>query len=502
MFDLLVDPVLPISAPAFGRESLPAVLARLSAGEDLGFPGLAAYQRQGWFCFLVQLAAQALAASGETEIPEAEDDWRRLVAALAGRDADTAFSLIAPADRPAFLQPPVRDAAALARFKGPVSAADAIDLLITAKNHDLKIDRLTRAEAHHWVYALVNLQTMQGFLGRGNYGIARMNGGFSARVFTDRREEAGWAARFRRDLRLLLTTRNKLLNDRPYYRESGGIGLVWLEPWDEEAAIPVDRLDPYFIEICRRIRLVRHGDGIGALLRPTETARIAAADFKGDLGDPWAPVDSVAGTAVTIPAAGFDYRRVVKILTDRKGLPAALRPAADGSEDNLDLEFSVLVRGQGRTDGLHQRIVSIPRALADGLEDEDTSERLAERAEQMRKDVADALGALRLGLRIYVQGAPADMKPDDDRPRAQAEGLTRDVDDHFLPHLWDQALIRHDGPIQVWHGWLRDRATHWFRAGLEALPPPVDRREKALIAATNVFHSKLNKALPPEEKSA
>lgn len=502
MFDLLQDPILPVAGNGPEGASLPGVLARLSAGEDLGFPGLTAYQRQGWFCFLVQLAAQALAAADETEIPETADEWRGLVAALAGPDADTAFSLIAPADRPAFLQPPVRDPAALARFKGPEMASDAIDLLNTARNHDVKSKKIRNCQPYHWIYSLINLQTRQGYFGKGKYGIARMNGGDSARVFADRRGGHDWATRFRRDLRLLLATRDKLLTDRPYYRERDGIGLVWLETWDQESAIPVERLDPYFIEICRRIRLIQHNGAIGVLQRSTETTRIAAADFKGNLGDPWAPIDSVAGMAVTIPAAGFDYQRVVKILTDRKGLPVALRPAADGSEDNLDLEFSVLVRGQGRTDGLHQRIVSIPRALADGLEDEDTSECLTKRADQMRKDVADALGALRLGLRIYVQGAPADLKPDDDRPRAQAEGLSREIDDHFLPHLWDQALIRHDGPIQAWHAWLRYRATHWFEAGLEALPPPVDRREKALIKATNVFHSKLNKALPPEEKSA
>ncbi|PWR18800.1 type I-E CRISPR-associated protein Cse1/CasA [Zavarzinia compransoris] len=503
MFDLLREPLLPVSGGGRDRETLPGVLARLSAGEDLGFPGLAAHQRQSWFCFLVQLAALALTAAGRGDAPDTEAGWLVLLEALAGEEADTAFALVAPPARPAFLQPPVR-AAALAKFRGPVLAADAIDILIVAKNHDLKLERVTGGEAHHWAYALVNLQTMQGFLGRGNYGIARMNGGFSARVLAGRQEGGGWALRFRHDLRLLLATRGRLLAAMNFYRESGGLALLWLEPWDEEEAIPVQGLDPYFIEICRRVRLVEQGGRIGALLRPSETARLAAAAFKGALGDPWAPVDSVAGTAFTVPAAGLDHQRIVKILTDRRGLPVALKPYPGEGEGNLDLHFTVLVRGQGRTDGLHERVVPIPRVVADGLEDEEMSHYLAARADEMQKDAAAALAALRLGLRIYLQGAPETLKQDDDRPHVQAEGLGRAVDRHFLDHLWAQ-VAPGDGvpdPHRAWLDWLRQAAIHWFKAGLSALPPPVNRREKAHFAALNVFHSRLNKALPPEEKTA
>jgi CRISPR system Cascade subunit CasA len=40
---------------------------------------------------------------------------------------------------------------------------------------------MTVATPEHWFYALLTLQTMQGFLGAGNYGISRMNGGFASR---------------------------------------------------------------------------------------------------------------------------------------------------------------------------------------------------------------------------------------------------------------------------------------------------------------------------------
>ena len=59
---------------------------------------------------------------------------------------------------------------------------DDLDVLVTSKNHDLKQTMALDCAVEDWIFALVNLQTMAGFLGSGNYGIARMNGGFSARV--------------------------------------------------------------------------------------------------------------------------------------------------------------------------------------------------------------------------------------------------------------------------------------------------------------------------------
>jgi len=63
----------------------------------------------------------------------------------------------------------------------PVSTPDALDLLITSRNHDLKQAVARQAEAEDWILALVSLQTCEGFGGAKNYGIVRMNGGSSSR---------------------------------------------------------------------------------------------------------------------------------------------------------------------------------------------------------------------------------------------------------------------------------------------------------------------------------
>ena len=82
--------------------------------------------------------------------------------------------------KPAFLQPPVPKDVTLNK---DVATPDALDLLITARNHDLKQAIARRADPEDWIFALVSLQTGEGYGGgSGGYqGIARMNGGWSSR---------------------------------------------------------------------------------------------------------------------------------------------------------------------------------------------------------------------------------------------------------------------------------------------------------------------------------
>ena len=54
-------------------------------------------------------------------------------------------------------------------------------MLVTSKNHDLKSAVAVQAGVDDWIFALITLQTMEGFGGAGNYGISRMNGGLGSR---------------------------------------------------------------------------------------------------------------------------------------------------------------------------------------------------------------------------------------------------------------------------------------------------------------------------------
>ena len=166
------------------RLTLPGLFSALSRGEICGFPRLRAHQRTAWHMFRVQLAALALDRAGRTDVPHEAGDWadmlRALSAAESGSDGDEPWCLaVSDRSKPAFLQTP--DPGGLKWTH--VATPDALDLLITARNHELKSEVAIHAAAEDWMYALVSLQTMEGFGGRSNYGIARMNGGSSSRSF-------------------------------------------------------------------------------------------------------------------------------------------------------------------------------------------------------------------------------------------------------------------------------------------------------------------------------
>jgi CRISPR system Cascade subunit CasA len=291
--------------------TLPGVFAALMADRIAAFPALRAHQRHAWHAFLVQLGAMALHAAGLTEPPTEEAAWCELLRALTPDDpADHAWSLVAPPDRPALLQPPIPDG--LAALKNEITTPDALDMLVTAKNHDLKQAAMATAQPDDWLFALLTLQTMEGFLGAGNYGISRMNGGFANRAALGRVPPGGPGAQVRRDLRALLSLRAGIA-ERNGYPLTGGIGLVWLEPWDGSDSLPATRLDPLYIEVCRRVRAIERNGVLSARTGSSKEPRIEPAQG-GVTGDPWAPlrVDKDRSLkALTLDASGFDYRRMV-----------------------------------------------------------------------------------------------------------------------------------------------------------------------------------------------
>src|SRR5690606_32436531 len=130
---------------------------------------------------------------------------------------------------------------------------------------DLKRAVARAGQPEDWIFALVSLQTGEGYNGAGNWGISRMNGGSSSRPMmslapvsqSSTKELAprigSW---FQRDVRLLLETRNAVLKESLLgFPLTGGVGLVWLETWNEAEQLQISRLDVWFIEICRRIRI-------------------------------------------------------------------------------------------------------------------------------------------------------------------------------------------------------------------------------------------------------
>ena len=514
---LLTEPLLPVETGGVaGWRTLPGVLADLAADRVDDVPDLGAHQQQTFYQFLVQLAALALArqagdgeADADAPPPDDEDGWRFRLLALAPAAAWTLIN--DQLGEPAFLQPPVPEVS-LEGFTPLAVTADGIETLVTSRAVDVKPARAAASRPHHWAYALVSLQTSMGYLGRGNFGVCRMNGGFSSRPMLELAPASlRWGARFRRAVRVLLRERERLFRDPDLghlYRPNGRT-LLWLEPWDGREGPPPRDLEPHFIEICRRVRLVRHGDAVVALGRPTDGARLNAKDRAGHLGDPWMPVDRVAGKAVTFQAGAFGYRRLTKLLTDGQGvvLPPAALPQ-DGDGDRVVLHATVLVRGQGGTEGLETRTLPLSTRTARRLWRNQTTPDEALRAlcAAMLGDARHAADALRAGLAMAVQHRtlPPGGRPDLDEPAAKpgVDALERAIDEVFFDHLWSRLEAADDARVAAdarWRRALRAAAAVVFRRELERLPTDAARIGPSRAAAQILFNAVLNHHLPMPE---
>lgn len=349
--------------------TLPEVLAALSRNEISVFPALRPHQRHVWHAFLCQVAVLALFREGRSTLPRDIESWRSLLLALTPDHPDgAAWALISPVNKPAFLQPPV-PGGSIDALKNTVPTPDALDVLLTSKNHDIKRAVMASASPEHWAYALVSLQTQEGFSGNTLYGVSRMNGGFASRPGVGVVPPGDLGARFQRDVLRMLEIRPQLLDTYPY-KSAGGLGLVWLAEWDGTSSIRPDKLDVYYVEICRRVRLVEHDGRIHARTVGSKVPRIDAKGLTGDTGDPWTPLvrDGDGRKALTVGGDGFMYHRLVPILFP-DGSPTAIKPAplqeiADSDTDEgLSILARALVRGQGVTEGYHEREVPVSRAL-------------------------------------------------------------------------------------------------------------------------------------------
>ena len=503
MFNLLTDPIIPIEAEgARTSVTLPCLYSRLCRNEVGGFPGLAAHQSQAWYQFLAQLGALAMLRGGLDETASDPAVWRNLLTELAPGSADTAWTLLVDdAAQPAFLQPPT---ALIDVFKPAAETPDALDVLVTAKNHDRKQAQARAGEPHLWVFALVTLQTAQGFSGRGNYGIARMNGGHSSRVLVDRRPGARWGVRVVRAIHMLLACRDKILMNAPsHYRSGEGLALTWLRDWDTDEPLQMTELDPFFIEVCRRVRLDRMTDGrIMARVRPASAARINAKSFSGNLGDPWVPIKLRDQTALTVSGTGFDYRLAQRILFGSEVLkpPLALSPLSWERNQACEIHMAVLVRGQGKTEGLHERIIPLPRSSVPAFdivaENDDGSPTLAQLSDEMVRSAGNVRKVLRQAVLVYLQGPE---NPNFKKPEATSvlTKFDRRIDERFFSHLFGAPRTGTDKALQEWQKLLKEEALRlayddvWAR-----MTPPSSRREKARASSEMVLYGGLRKRLP------
>jgi len=480
-----------------GRFSLPGLLAALARGEVRGYPAQRPHQRAAWHMFLVQLAALALWTGGQDELPQDEPRWRDLLLALTAGDAGP-WALTGPEERPAFLQP----AAPKGLTWTDVTTPDALDLLITSRNHDLKQQIARTAEAEDWVFALVSLQTSEGYGGAGNNGIARMNGGSSSRPMlgiAPARSGGGgpdpsdW---WRRDVLRLFAMRRDGSEISPC--TPGGPALIWCTPWPEGQQLDITRLDPWFIEVCRRVRLDVHEGRISARRTTSKAPRVDAKAFKGVTGDPWAPISTEdPPKSLTLGEGNFTYKRLSDLAFSTEWRLPPLAIPGQGDADCM-LVAEALSRGNSKTDGLKSRIIPIPGSVR-GLFSSPTAGTLAKDQIEEIKVFDEALrNALAL---VAARGEQeAVKKAHYARSTAARARFDRAADALFFPALWDRlAATTADGPAgqeAAHHRFVGDlftAAKAELHASLPSIPCAFIHRPRAEARGKRAFHGRIRR---------
>ena len=155
----------------------------------------------------------------------------------------------------------------------------------------------------------------------------------------------------RRDITALLEFREEMLDRNPAYPSNSGVPLLWTLPWDgspAEALLP-NRLDVFYIEVCRRVRLLSDSDGqLYGRRTSSKAARIESKDLKGRMGDPWTPSNSKRdGLPLTLSAGGFNYKRVTDYLTSTDWSRSQLLLPTKPESTEGGRRVSVLKRQEG-----------------------------------------------------------------------------------------------------------------------------------------------------------
>lgn len=465
----------------------------LARDEVVDFPALRPHQQAPWHAFLCQVAAMALLRAGTTELPDAAEGWRELLRGLTPDfpDDEPWTLVVDDMSKPALLQPP----GMTVDHEGPktkrIRTPDGLDMLVTARNHDVKGARIAQAQDDDWLFALVSLQTQDGMMGAGNPGASRMNGGYGSRVQVALHPAGGTpGSAFVRDVRAL----SHGMEDDPR------LGLLWTVPWDGEKGVPFGMLHPLYVEIARKRRLVRDGDSTFAVAEPSKKPRVAAAERKGVTGDPWAPVLADGSKSWGVSKSGFGYRQITTLLDGSKVTlpPISTSQPADGR--GATLVTRAVSRGQGKTEGYHERSIPVPAKAAGLLSG--ATDRIGATARARVKSVGEAADALRIALYVLDQGGPDKIDfQDKGTPLKIASHLKRFdrmVDAAFFgPEFWDATVVTdNEEALRLAKRW-RERLRAFAEAVLSeaerSTPRSVTKRLRGVVRARATLGARMRR---------
>ena len=261
-----------------------------------------------------------------------------------------------------------------------------------------------------------------------------------------------------------------------------------------------DRIDPLYIEVCRRARLCSGADGqLHAVRTSSGAARIEGKALKGRTGDPWTPVNgSREGLPLTLSAGGFSYKRVTEYLIDWSH-PPLLKPtqSEQRSAEGMRLVARAMVRGQGKTEGYHERAIPIGHRFKSAMLRRDATQELGEIAKKRIEEVGKVQRILSHAIQVFSARGDADKVSPEHRilARSWLNRLDGIVDARFFEDLQEEFEADASERPGIRNRWLLNDVVDYARTLLhdaaDSLPCPTIHRYKARVNAEGLFEGRM-----------
>jgi len=226
--------------------------------------------------------------------------------------------------------------------------------------------------------------------------------------------------------------------------------------------------------------------------------------LKGRTKDPWAPVKADGSTSHTPTGAGFGYRQMANLL-DREKITAPLLAQLREDDDRKRLAFvaSALVRGQGKTDGLHRRTIRTTRIeQVDDFDPVTILDMVGHVAKGRSGDAYEASRRLRRSLMLLMQGGPDQARLDDDSSGRKVDPwirrFDRMVDRIFFDAFWQETVAPETDEAThrlKWRERLRALAGIVCGEAAKAAPRTEMRRIRAIARARSMLDGQMAKWL-------
>ena len=202
----------------------------------------------------------------------------------------------------------------------------------------------------------------------------------------------------------------------------------------------------------------------------------------GDVGDPWAPIERDAGM-LTVGSRGFHYNLFRRLLFENDFEPAAAQRIRADDPDPALFIASALCRGQGKTEGLHERVLALAGPIRWRLGRPDARTAVGRRAGD-RVVSAEAMRSKVLYPALKKLGAVAEDDFD-----ARVDGL-------FFDHLFATLDDADEDARLGWERLLLDVAQAEMQRAISRCALPSARRFKVTSAAEGMFAGCLRKNFP------